>query len=241
LAAIAPKGAPTMVAMEDYALKLYGMTGSGNCYKPALLMRQLDLPFDWVEVSTLKGETRTPEFLARNPNGKVPLLEITDGGETRTLAESNAMLCYLAEGTAFMPEDRWPRAQVMQWLFFEQYSHEPYVATVRFWVHYLHKQDEWKDKIAEAMKKGYAALAVMEQQLAKTPFLAGAAYTVADIALYAYTHVAHQGGYSLERYPAIRQWLARVEREPRFVPMMQAAPRAPPWTTIGSPCLHAVR
>jgi glutathione S-transferase len=108
-------------------LKLYGMTGSGNCYKPALLMRQLGVPFEWVEVSTLKGETRTPEFLARNPNGKVPLLEVTDRGETRALAESNAMLCYLAEGTHLLPDDRWPRAQVLQWLFFEQYSHEPYM------------------------------------------------------------------------------------------------------------------
>jgi len=214
-----PWAAPTIQPMGDFMLKLYGMTGSGNCYKPALLMRQLGVPFDWVEVSTLKGETRTPEFLARNPNGKVPLLEITDSGETRSLAESNAMLCYLAEGTHLLPDDRWPRAQVMQWLFFEQYSHEPYIATVRFWVHYLHKQDEWQDKIAEATKKGYAALGVMEQQLVRSEFLVDGRYTIADIALYAYTHVAHQGGYSLERYPAIRQWLARVERQPNFVPM----------------------
>jgi len=204
-------------------LKLYGTTGSGNCYKPALLMRQLGVPFDWVEVDIIRGGSRTPEFLARNPNGKVPLLEVTDHGETRKLAESNAMLCYLADGTHLLPDDRWPRAQVLQWLFFEQYSHEPYIATVRFWVHYLHKQEEWKDKIAEAMKKGYAALAVMEQQLAKTPFLAGARYTIADIALYAYTHVAHQGGYTLDRYPAIRRWLAAVEREPGHVPMQKAA------------------
>ncbi|MGH8629534.1 MAG: glutathione S-transferase family protein [Burkholderiales bacterium] len=204
-------------------LKLYGMTGSGNCYKPALLMRQLGVPFDWVEISTLKGETRTPEFLARNPNGKVPLLEVTDHGETRALAESNAMLCYLAEGTHLLPDDRWPRAQVLQWLFFEQYSHEPYVATVRFWVKYMNKQDEWKGKIAEAMKKGYAALGVMDQQLARTPFLTGSTYTIADIALYAYTHVAHQGGYSLERYPATRAWLERVERQPGYVRMADVA------------------
>ncbi|MGH8482387.1 MAG: glutathione S-transferase family protein, partial [Nevskiaceae bacterium] len=162
------------------------------------------------------------EFLARNPNGKVPLLEITDRGETRALAESNAMLCYLAEGTHLLPDDRWPRAQVLQWLFFEQYSHEPYIATVRFWVHYLHKQDEWRERIAEAMKKGYAALGVMEQQLARTPYLAGAAYTIADIALYAYTHVAPEGGYSLERFPAVSAWLARVERQPGFVRMRHA-------------------
>jgi glutathione S-transferase len=208
---------------QDYRLTLHGMTGSGNCYKPALLLRQLGMPFEWREVDILAGGSRTPEFLARNPNGKVPLLEITDGGDTRSLAESNAMLCYLAEGTALLPEDRWPRAQVMQWLFFEQYSHEPYIATVRFWVKYLRKQDEWREKIAEASKKGYAALGVMEQQLAKTPFLAGAAYSIADIALYAYTHVAHEGHYSLHAYPALRQWLARIEQQPRFVPMEQAA------------------
>ena len=210
-------------AREDFVLTLHGMTGSGNCYKPALLMRQLGVPFQWIEVSTLKGETRTPAFLARNPNGKVPLLEISDHGETRTLAESNAMLCYLAEGTHLLPDDRWPRALVLQWLFFEQYSHEPYIATVRWWVKYLDKRIEWQDRIAEAMKKGYAALGVMERQLAQSPFLAGARYTVADIALYAYTHVAHEGGYSLDALPAVRAWLARVEREPGFAPMDAAA------------------
>ena len=163
-------------------LKLYGKTGSGNCYKPALLMRQLGVPFDWIEVDIQRGASRTPEFLARNPNGRVPLLEITDHGETRALAESNAMLCYLADGTHLLPDDRWPRAQV----------------------------------------KGYAALGVMEQQLAKTSFLAGEHYTVADIALYAYTHVAHEGGYSLLHYPAVRRWLARVESQPHYAPMERA-------------------
>ena len=218
-----PWPAPAVPEAEDFMLKLYGMTGSGNCYKPALLMHQLGVPFEWVEVDLFKGGSRTPEFLARNPNGRVPLLEVTDHSETRALAESNAILYYLAEGTHLLPDDRWPRAQVLQWLFFEQYSHEPYVATVRWWVHYLHKQDEWKDKIAEAMKKGYAALGVMERQLAQTPFLAGDAYTIADIALYAYTHVAHQGGYSLDAYPALRRWLARVAAQPQYVPMERAA------------------
>ena len=197
-------------------MKLYGMTGSGNCWKPAVLMRQLQLPFEWVEVDLLNGQTRTPEFLARNANGKVPLLEVAPG---QYLAESNAMLCYLAEGTPYLPPDRWQRAKVLEWLFFEQYSHEPYIATVRFWVHYLRKRDEWRDKIAEAMKKGYAALGVMETQLAKSPFLAGAHYTVADIALYAYTHVAHQGGYDLARFPSLNGWLERVAAQPRFEPM----------------------
>lgn len=208
-----------MMSPEAYRLRLHGMTGSGNCYKPALLMRQLGIPFEWVEVDIIKGGSRTPEFLALNPNGKVPLLEVVDGGERRTLAESNAMLCYLAEGTRLLPEDRWPRAQVMQWLFFEQYSHEPFIATVRFWVKYLGKRDEWRDRIAETSKKGYAALDVMEQQLAKTPFLAGDDYTIADIALYAYTHVAHEGGFEMERFPYVRAWLGRVAQTQGFVPM----------------------
>jgi glutathione S-transferase len=196
--------------------KLYGMTGSGNCWKPAVLMKQLDEPFEWVEMNLLKGESRAPEFLAKNANGKVPLLQLADG---RTLAESNAMLCYLAEGSEYFPADRWQRGKILQWMFFEQYSHEPYIATVRWWVHFLHKQDEWQDKIAEAMKKGYAALTVMERQLEQTPFLAGEHYSIADIALYAYSHVAYQGGYDLSAYPAIRAWLQRVEAQPRFEKM----------------------
>ena len=199
-------------------ITLYGMTGSGNCYKPALAMHQLGIPFEWREVDIINGGSRTPEFLARNPNGKVPLLEVRDHGETRTLAESNAMLCYLAEDSHLLPADRWIRAKILEWMFFEQYSHEPYIATVRFWVHYMNKQVEWREKIAEAMKKGNAALAVMEQQLARTEFLAGD-YSVADIALYAYTHVAHQGGYDLSRYPAVQAWLTRVEQQPGHVKM----------------------
>jgi glutathione S-transferase len=196
--------------------KIYGMTGSGNCWKPAVLLKQLGEPFEWVEMNLLKGESRAPEFLAKNANGKVPLLQLADG---RTLAESNAMLCYLAEGSEYFPADRWQRGKILQWMFFEQYSHEPYIATVRWWVHFLHKQDEWQDKIAEAMKKGYAALTVMERQLEQTPFLAGEHYSIADIALYAYSHVAYQGGYDLSAYPAIRAWLQRVEAQPRFEKM----------------------
>jgi len=195
--------------------KLYGMTGSGNCWKPAVLMKQLNQSFEWIEINTLKGETRTPEFLALNPNGRVPLLLVNG----RKLAESNAMLCYLAEGSDYFPADRWQRAKILEWMFFEQYSHEPYIATVRFWVHFMHKQDEWQDKIAEAMKKGYAALGVMEQQLKKTSFLAGARYSIADIALYAYTHVAHQGGYDLAAYPEVNAWMKRVEEQPKFEKM----------------------
>lgn len=197
-------------------MKLYGMSGSGNCWKPAVLMKQTGQAFEWVEVDLLKGESRTPQFLALNPNGKVPLLEVAPG---QTLAESNAMLCYLAEGTPFLPAGRWERAQVLQWMFFEQYSHEPYIATVRWWVKFMGKQVEWKDKIAEAMKKGHAALGVMERQLQQTAFIAGPAYTVADIALYAYTHVAADGGYELAQYPAVQAWLRRCEATPGFFPM----------------------
>ncbi len=202
--------------MSTATYRLWGMSGSGNCYKPVLLMTQLGLPHAWEEVDAVGGATRTPEFLALNPNGRVPLLQLPDG---RLLAESNAMLCYLAEGSALLPADRYARALVMQWLFFEQYSHEPYIATVRFWIYCLGKREEWAAKIAEARKQGYAALAVMERQLQQTAFLAGDSYSIADIALYAYTHVADQGDYSLESYPAVRRWLALVQAQPGFVVM----------------------
>jgi glutathione S-transferase len=195
---------------------LYGMSASGNCYKPALLMHQLKLPFRWIEVDILLRQSRTPEFLSMNPNGRVPLLRLPDG---RYLAESNAMLLHLGESTRWLPTDAYQRAKVYEWLFFEQYSHEPYIATVRFWVAFMHKGEEWRDKIAEAMTKGYAALAVMDQQLARTPFLVGDTATLADIALYAYTHVAHEGGYKLDDYPHLRAWLQRFEQQPDFVAM----------------------
>lgn len=197
-------------------MRLYGMTGSGNCWKPAALMDQLGIDYEWIETDIVHGASRTPEFLARNPNGKVPLLELGPG---QFLAESNAMLCYLAQGSALLPDERYAHAKVLEWLFFEQYSHEPYIATVRFWVKFLGKGAEWHDKIAAAREKGHAALGVMEGQLARTPFLAGHSYTIADIALYAYTHVANEGGYELERYPALSDWLKRLEQQPRFRPM----------------------
>lgn len=197
-------------------MRLYAMTGSGNCWKAATLMQQLGIAFEWIEVDILRGHSRTPEFLARNPNGKVPLLEIAPG---RHLAESNAMLCYLAEGTPLLPDDRYARAKVLEWLFFEQYSHEPYIATVRFWVKFLGKAEEWKEKIAAAMEKGEAALGVMERRLSDHEYLAGDAYSIADIALFAYTHVADEGGYDLSRYPAVQAWLRRVAAQPGFVPM----------------------
>jgi glutathione S-transferase len=195
---------------------LYGSAISGNCWKPAFILRQRGLPFRWVETDVLSGRTRTPEFLELNPNGRVPLLELPDG---RRLAESNAMLLHLGEGTAWLPQDAYARAKVYEWLFFEQYSHEPAIATVRFWVAYLKKGEEWRDKIAETRVKGYAALGVMERQLAQTPFLVEQTPTLADVALYAYTHVAGEGGYSLDGYPAVRAWLARFAALPGFAGM----------------------
>lgn len=195
---------------------LYGSAISGNCWKPAFMLRQRGLPFRWEEVDVLSGASRTPQFLALNPNGRVPLLQLPDG---RLLAESNAMLLHLGEGSAWLPQDAYDRAKVYEWLFFEQYTHEPSVATVRFWVAYLGKGEEWAQKIAETMARGYAALGVMERQLQNTPFLVGDAPTLADVALYAYTHVAHEGGYRLDDYPALRAWLARFAAQPGFAPM----------------------
>lgn len=202
--------------MSD-AVTVYGMKASGNCYKLALLLEQLGRPYRWVEVDSVNGQTRTPEFLAKNPNGKVPLLELADG---RLLPESDAILCYLAEGSDLLPADAWQRAQVLQWLFFEQYSHEPYVAVARFIARWLPADHPRQAELPRLRERGHQALAVMEQQLAKQDFLAPCGYSIADIALYAYTHEADVGGISLEGYPAIRAWLARVESQPGFVPQV---------------------
>jgi glutathione S-transferase len=191
------------------------MTGSGNCYKVLLALAQLRRPCEIVELDIRTGATRTPGFLALNPNGRVPLLELDDG---TTLAESNAILFYLAEGTELFPEDRLARARVLQWMFFEQYSHEPYIATTRYWIRFLDAGDRFAERIAEHREKGHAALAVLEQQLADRDFLVDR-YSIADIALFAYTHVAHEGGFDLAPYPAIRAWLDRVRATPGFVPM----------------------
>ncbi|WP_269533185.1 glutathione S-transferase family protein [Chitinimonas sp. BJYL2] len=195
---------------------VHGMALSGNCYKLKLALELLGEPYQWQEVDTLRGETRSPAFLAMNPNGKVPVLTLPDGSH---LAESNAILCYLAEGTDLWAGDRRQRAEVLQWLFFEQYSHEPYIATVRFWVRFAGKAEALAEEIAKRRVQGYKALDVMEQQLATRAFLAGTSLSIADIALFAYTHVAEEGGFSLVAYPHIRAWLARVQSTPGFVPM----------------------
>lgn len=199
--------------------RLYGDSRSGNCYKAAQMLRLAGKEFEWVETDILARATRTEAFLAMNPNGRVPVLVLPDG---RVLSESNAMLLYLAEGTPWLPDDAWARALVYQWLFFEQYSHEPYVAVVRFIVSYARTADEQPERVAELRDKGYAALGVMEKRLEQQPFLAGNDFTVADIALYAYTHAADEGGFDLEPYGAVRRWLERVREQPGMLPMQQA-------------------
>ena len=198
-------------------MKIYGMLDSGNCYKPRLLLAKLGRAFEHVEVSSRDGSTRKPDYLAMNANGKVPLLERDDG---RHLAESNAILLHLGEGTRFVPMDAYERALVYQWLFFEQYSHEPYVAVRRSLLTYAERAAlATPERLAATLEGGNKALGVMEAQLRQTPFLVGEAMSVADIALYAYTHDAEVGGFDLAAYPAVQAWLGRVEGDPGHVPM----------------------
>jgi len=197
-------------------MKVYGDRLSGNCYKVKLMLSLLGIPYDWQEIVVTSGITRKPDFLAMNPNGRVPVLEIEPGS---WLAESNAILCYLAEGTPYLPVDRLDRARVMQWLFFEQYSHEPFIATSRFWIRYLGKAEEYREQLAAKRPGGEAALAVMEGELGKRDWFAGDRYSIADIALYAYTHVADEGGFDLASYPAVRAWLGRIAAQPGHVEM----------------------
>jgi glutathione S-transferase len=189
--------------------RVYGTASSGNCHKVRLALDLLKLPYRWHEIDIMKNETRTPEYLRMNPNGKVPLLQIDDH---TFLPESNAILCYLADGTHLWPGDRLQRAQALQWLFFEQYSHEPYIAVARFLRVYLKKPDD--ERMTTLHKRGYAALDVMEQHLATHAFFAAGSLSIADIALFAYTHKAADGGFDLARYPAVRAWLARCLAQP---------------------------
>jgi glutathione S-transferase len=194
-------------------LRLYDYPESGNAYKVRLLLSQLGIPFERVELDILRGETRTPAFLAKNPNHRFPLLEWPDG---RRLAESNAILFHLAEGTPVLPEDRFERAQVLQWMFFEQYSHEPYVAVVRFW-HFSGQLESHRAELPAKLERGHHALGVMEQHLSERAFFVAERYSVADVALYAYTHVADEGGFELGRYPAVGRWLEGVRSQPGHV------------------------
>jgi glutathione S-transferase len=204
----------------ENVIRLHDNLSSGNGYKARLLLAQLGIPFERVEYDIDKGETRTPEFLKKvNPNGRVPVLETEDG---RFLPESNAILCYLAEDTTFIPDDRFGRAQVLQWMFFEQYSHEPNVATPRFWItHNIEMTEERRLSLETKRKLGYDALGVMEGHLMSRDFFVANRYSIADIALYAYTHVAGEGGFDLEGFPAIRAWLERVAAQPGHIPITQ--------------------
>ena len=201
-------------------LKIFGDSRSGNCYKLQLACANLGIDYDWQEVDVMRGETRNDEFLAMNPNGKVPVARLPDG---RYLSESNAILYYLAEGTPLAGSNAFERANILRWMFFEQYSHEPYIAVVRFVVRFLGNPPERRADVEARRQQGYRALDVMEKVLTEHPFMAEDRYTIADIALYAYTHVAADGGFELSGYPRIRKWLARVAQQAGYVPMRARA------------------
>jgi glutathione S-transferase len=196
--------------------QVYGMSASGNCHKVKMLLAQLGLPYRWTEIDIFKGESRTAAFLAMNRNGKTPVLEIEPG---QYLPESNAILCYLADGTRFWPDDRYQRADILHWLFFEQYSHEPYIAVARFILKWLPADHPRRAELPKLHERGRQALAVMAAHLAERTFFVAERYTIADIALFAYTRAAGEGGFDLADYPAIGRWLARVEAQPGYVAM----------------------
>ena len=198
-------------------LTLYDYLDSGNGYKCRLLLALLGIPYTRVELDLDKGETRQQAFLAKNPNGRIPALELEDGV---VLPESNAILCYLADGSDYLPSERLAKAQVMQWLFFEQYSHEPYVATPRWIIRHFGRNHPRMAEMPERLEKGRAAFAVMEQHLQRHDYFVGNRYSIADIALYAYTHRAHEGDHDLAPYPALRAWLERVATQPGHIKML---------------------
>jgi len=202
-------------------VRLHDNLSSGNGYKVRLLLTQLGIPFERIEYDIDRSETCNPEFLEKiNPNGRIPVLE-TENGDF--LPESNAILFYLADGTPLLPEGKFDRARVLQWMFFEQYSHEPNIATPRFWItHHVEMTDERRTALEQKRKLGYAALRVMEGHLKDHNFFVGDRYSIADIALYAYTHVAEEGGFDLEGFPAIRAWFERVASQPGYMPISQS-------------------
>ncbi len=194
--------------------KLYDFLPSGNGYKVRLILTLLDIPFERIELNILGRETRTPEFLKKNPNGKIPLLEIDPD---KFLAESNAILYYLSQDTEYFPQDKYVQAQIMQWLFFEQHSHEPNIATARYWISILKQPEKYEEQLKKKHKLGNVALSVIEQHLSNHNFFVGDIYTIADIGLYAYTHVADEGGFDLNKYPAILAWFKRIKAHPKHI------------------------
>ena len=195
-------------------MKLYNVSYSGNSYKVRLLLAHLGMPCETIEVDILKGQSRTPEFLKINPNGRTPVLD--DNGFV--LAESNAILAYLARGTKYLPEDLKKFALTFQWMFFEQYSHEPFIATSRFWLQHKPDSPEKTALLASRREGGSAALKIIEDHLSKNDFFVGD-YSIADIALFAYTHVSHEGGFPLDNFSRIRSWIERVQAQPGFIAM----------------------
>jgi len=197
-------------------ITVYGYSPSGNCHKLRMMLGHLGRDYRWIETDSAHGATRTPEYLAKNPNGRVPIVELEDG---RIMAESNAILCWLAEGTQYFAGDAWQRAQTLAWMFFEQYSHEPYVAVARFICGWTPLNSARRADLPKLRERGDQALAVMEKHLSANPWFSSLGYGIADIALFAYTHCAEDGGFELMRYPKIQNWLARVRAQPGFVPM----------------------
>jgi len=197
-------------------MKIYGDTQSGNCYKVKLLCSLLAIQYQWIDIDILDNQTQTAEFLLKKPNAKIPLLELSDG---RCLSESNAIINYLAAGSALLPIESFALAKVQQWQFFEQYSHEPYIAVARFIAKYLGLPDARRADYESKQVEGHKALSIMESQLHITPYLVGDYLTTADISLFSYTHVADEGGFDLSQYPAITAWIKRVSEEPCFVGM----------------------
>jgi glutathione S-transferase len=198
--------------------RLYDYLPSGNGYKVRLVLKQLALPYELIELDIRTGATRTAAFLAKNPNGRIPLLEVPGKG---FLPESHAIISYLAEGSRLIPADPFERARMWQWMCFEQYNLEPNIATLRFWLKLGRTRAELGEKLVEKKKDGYAALDVLEESLRDREYIAAAQYSLADVALYAYTHVAHEGGFDLAPYPAIRAWCARIERQPDWAPITE--------------------
>jgi len=197
-------------------MKIYGDYQSGNCYKIKLITALLNIQHEWIDVDILKNETKTELYLSKNPIGQIPLLECDDGS---FITESNAILNFLAFNSLLLPNEPYQRAKVLQWQFFEQYSHEPYIAVARFIAKYLGLPDDKKEEYAAKQEGGHKALAVMEQQLQQSPYLVGESITIADISLYGYTHVADEGGFDLAAYSAIQQWVERIQQQPHYVPM----------------------
>ena len=197
-------------------MKIFGDSRSGNCYKIKLLAALLEIQHEWIHVDILEGGTQTPEFLNKNPNGKIPVVELADG---RCLSESNAIINFLASGSALVSSDPYEYAKVQQWQFFEQYSHEPFIAVARYIAKYLGLPDDRRAEYESKQGGGHKALRIMEEQLQQTPYLTGGQLSTADISLYAYTHVAGEGGFDLQSYPAVRQWLNLIQSEPKYVGM----------------------